>query len=117
MAYITTEELKTRLPLDGEGVSDDEIDEAIASAVEYVAALTGDTDGEGAVARAAVAQLAHADVLDIIYPRDARSTDAQSVIMRQNVESMLKRYFEALADDDSNLTTTPSVAYLESAPW
>lgn len=106
MTYITPADLRSRLPLDGEGVSDLQLLEAVEAAVEYVAAITGDTVGEGAVARNAAAKLAHADALDIVYPRDARSTNAESVILRQNAESLLSRYLVATKDTDGDISTT-----------
>lgn len=113
MAYITTLELRDRLPLEGQGVSDAEIDDAISAANAYVSALTGDTAGTGAVPRSAAAKLAQADVLDIIYPRDTRDTTAMQVILRQNAEEVLKRY---LSVDDDPVTGAP-VAYLSEVPW
>lgn len=117
MAYISAVELRTRLPVDGQGISDSEIGEALASAIEYVAELTGDVEGASAVSRGAAADFAHADLLDIIYPRDARSTNAASVILRQNAEALLSRYLKAKADNDNNPTTVPSVAYIQKAPF
>jgi hypothetical protein len=118
MAYITAPELRERLPLDGEGISNSEIDEAIASAVEYVVELTNDANGDSAVSKNAVAKFAHADVLDLVFPRDARDRDSASVIMRENAELILSRYLEAKADpDDDPLTIGTMTAHVEYPPW
>ncbi len=104
--YLPVEELRARLPLDGEGISDDELSEAIGAARDYVVSLTGDVSGVSAVTRNAVAKLAHADALDIVFPRDVRSTDAASVILRQNAEAILKRHLDAAAVSPYGQITT-----------
>jgi len=110
MAYITAARLRDRLPLDGEGVSDEQVQEAIDAAVDYVAALTGDESGESALARQAAASLAHADLLDVVFPRDARDDTAQAVILRENAQRALAAYAEANPkppEPEKPLTATP----------
>ena len=104
MAYITAVELLDRLPLNGRGVSTAQVQEALESAVEEVAAVTGDTTGKGANARKAVANYAHADLLDIVFPRDARERDSESTVLRQNAERALAAHARAHPDPAPDLS-------------
>ncbi|MDP9439802.1 MAG: hypothetical protein M3P49_13855 [Actinomycetota bacterium] len=104
MAYITGPELLERLPQNGRGISPAQVKEALESAIEEVAALTGDTAGAGANARKAVANYAHADLLDIVFPRDARERDSESTVLRQNAERALAAHARAHPDPAPDLS-------------
>lgn len=73
MPYITVDQMRDRLPNRGDGVSDDLIEEAIDAAIQQVVIVTADPTGEQALGRLAVSKYALADLLETIFPRDARS--------------------------------------------
>lgn len=99
--WITADELRNRLPLSGEGVTDSEIEQAIEAAVEYVEAMGGEGAVGSALCRAAVSDYAHASCLDIIFPRDARDRDSGAVTLRENAAAALFRYREIREAKDS----------------
>jgi hypothetical protein len=99
--WITEDELRNRLPVGGDGVTTEEVEEAVASATEYVEALCGDGASTSALCRSAVAGYAQAALLDIIFPRDARDRDSQSVILRQNADASLARYRDIRESEES----------------
>lgn len=90
--------------MNGEGISDEQVQEALDAAVEYAVSRTGDAEGESALVRNAAATLAHADLLDIVFPRDATSSaeDNGSLAMRQNANRAISAYLEARADKDQD---------------
>lgn len=102
MPYITEPELRDRLPLDGQGVSTEQVEEAIQAAVEYVSTVTGDESGDSALARQAAASYAHADLLDIVFPRDARERDSESTTLRRNAERALAGFARAHPESDDD---------------
>lgn len=99
MAYITKPEIRPRLPKEGAGISDGQIEEAIASAVAYVSARTGDSTGDNALAKSAASKLAQADLLDLVFARDTRYSqrdlDSPSEQLRQSAERDLTMFDRA----------------------
>lgn len=87
MAYISVEELAVRLPNDGEGLDEDElqvfIDDAIARAEQENAVETP-------YSRAGVARMALADALEVIVIRDA-TLEAPIV---DRLRNQAEKYFE-----------------------
>ena len=94
MPYIDTETLRKRLPQEGSGIEDEEIDLAIEAAVERVAGLTGDTSGASALTRSAAADIAEAKILDIIMPRDARDRESSQSVLRQAAADAIASYLD-----------------------
>ena len=118
MAFITAEQLHGRLPLDGDGVSLDQVQEAIDSAVEEVAGITFDTDGTSALARQAVVNLALAELFDtVIYPGDARRPGSESSALRASATRALAAFEKIKADADKDGRPDPPVAYVSYAPF
>lgn len=117
--FISEPELRGRLPLDGEGLSDSEVQEAIDAAVEEIVGQTGDTTGESAIVRGAVINLAMADLFDTkIYPQDARRPGTESSALRQSVDRALTAYLKIKTDVDQDpLTSNADVAYVDYAPF
>ncbi len=113
MAYIDAESLRNRLPREGQGITDEEVQEAIDSAIEEVSGVTDDSTGESALTRQAVASLAQADCLDIIFPRDARTPEAEQGVLRLSAERKLLRFLDNKRnkEGDQDVTTgdVPSV--------
>lgn len=115
MAFITRAELRERLPREGSGVTDAQIDEAIESAVEEVTGATGDANGDSAMTRQAAASMAQADILDIIFPRDARREGSASTSLRVAAEGKLGRYLQIQmnkAGDNDPTTIDVPAAYI-----
>lgn len=119
MAYIIAEDLAGRLPLDGEGLAPQEIQEAIDAAVEDVAGQTGDTDGVSALLRQAVINMAMAELFDTkIYPQDARRPGSESSSLRDSAAKGVAAYLKIKTDaDDDPLTSNADVAYVGWAPF
>ncbi len=119
MPYITLVQLKGRLPREGEGLSDDELNLFIESAVEKVKGLTGDEDGFSALARSAAANLAEAKALDIIFPHDARSEGTIQAALRASAGEDISHYLEIKRNNDNDPTTTdvPPVRVTVSDPY
>jgi hypothetical protein len=118
MAYITTPELRERLPLEAKGITDPEIDDAIASGVEFVVLRTGDMQGASAMLRDAVAKRAYADVWEIIFGRDVRATETTAVVLRKQADVLVTSYLEWKKDvDEDPLTSNVDTAYIQKVPW
>lgn len=117
MPFISADELRIRLPRDGEGISDAEIQEAIDAAVAYVVVLTDDPAGSDGVAREAVADMAFGKIMDLVFPRDAREPVSVGTRMRQDAIKNLNAYLKAKAESDSD-PSTPNVPviYVEEEP-
>lgn len=119
MAWITITELREdRLPVEGDGISDAEIAEAIGSAIEEVVGILGSSAESSVLAQSAVASLAHADVLDIIFPRDAREPGSEATSYRLAAERKIARYLEIhqQQDDDPSTADVPPVIVYASGP-
>lgn len=118
MAYITTPELRDRLPLEAQGVSESEVGQSIDSAIEFVVARTGDSAGESAMLRDAVGKLAYADIWEIIFGLDVRATDSTAVVLRKQADLLIMRYLEWKKDVDTDpLTSNAGTAFLIEAPF
>lgn len=117
MPYLDATQLRARLPMNGEGISDPQVQEAIDAAVEYVSTRTGDEAGDSALARNAAATLAHADLLDIVFPRDATDRDNGSLAMRQNAERALTAYLDARRDTDQDGQPDVPPAYVTALEY
>lgn len=118
MAYITTPELRDRLPLEAQGVSESEVGQSIASAIEFVVARTGDVEGESAMLRDAVGKLSYADIWEIIFGLDVRATDSTAVVLRKQADLLIMRYLEWKADVDQDpLTMGENIGYVIEAPF
>lgn len=119
MAYITAENLAGRLPLDGEGLAPEEIQESIDAAVEDVAGQTGDTTGASALLRQAVINMAMAELFDTkIYPQDARRPGTESSSLRDSAAKGIAAYLKIKMDVDQDpLTSNANTAFLTEVPW
>lgn len=87
MAYITRRELAERLPNDGDGLTDDELDGFITDAVSRAEAENASETG---YSRAGVARMAMADALEVLVIRDA-TMEAPIV---DSLRKQAERYFE-----------------------
>lgn len=119
MAYISAENLAGRLPLEGEGLAPEEIQEAIDAAVEDVSEQTGDTTGVSARLRQAVINLTMAELFDTkLYPQDARRPGTDSSSFRDSAARDIASYIKTHTDvDEDPLTSNAEFAYVEVAPF
>jgi hypothetical protein len=102
--YITAEELRGRLPLDGEGLSDSQVQGPVAAAIEYIAGLTGDTEGNSPLLQEAVINHAMAYLFDtLIYPQDARRPGTESSALSKSVDNLLEQYRTIHTDVDKDM--------------
>lgn len=119
MAYITAQSLAGRLPLDGEGLSPEQIQESIDAAVEYVVGLTGHSEGTSPMLRKAVLDHAMADLEDtLIYPQDAHRAGTESSALWKSVERAIDAYLKIKTDEDQDpLTLGGNIAYVIESPF
>lgn len=109
MAYIIAQDLAGELPLDGQGLSTEQIQLRIDAAIEEIVGRTGDTEGESALLRQAVINLATAELFDtIIYPQDARRPGTESSSLRASAQRDIATYL-SLNPTDGTPSRAPSV--------
>jgi len=73
MAYPNVSYMRRLLPREGEGITDTMIQAAIDAAIAEVYVTTLDALGVEPLGSKAAEKYAHADLLEKLYPRDARS--------------------------------------------
>lgn len=103
MPYISEPGLRDRLPNNGDGVSVAQTTLALNSAIEYVAGITGDTQGDSFQLQEAVVNRALAQLLDtVIYPGDARRPGSESSTLRQSATQLIADYMSTKTDKDKD---------------
>lgn len=112
MAWIDIAGVRRRVPREGEGVEDGEIEENIASAIEEVVGILGSDSATSDLAISAVANLAVADTLDIINPRDARDRDSEQNVLRASAERKMERYLTIKQSDTDPSTADVPAGYI-----
>jgi hypothetical protein len=112
VAIYTLTQMRAVVPRNGEGVEDFQITSAINSASEEVFGIVGDNAEaqDSDLVTSAINNLAQAEVLDIIFPRDARREGSSQLVLRESAERKLGRYFQILAEQagDQDPTTVDS---------
>lgn len=115
MAYISVPELRSRLPLEGEGLDDWVI---LAAIDEWVDLLEGISPGggENGIARAAVAKGARADILEIMFAGDGVVQSTTANPLRAQADNLVKQYDASVNTAEESAAEAPT-AYVEDASW
>lgn len=122
MAVLTDEQMRKTLPRNGDGVEDFQVTGAIASAKEEVYGVVGDTTEahDSELVSSAINNYAKADLLDIIYPRDARREESEQATLRTSAERKIGRYLQILLekkqDQDPTTGAVPPVVVMDLSP-
>ena len=114
MAWISVQGVRDRVAMEGRGIDDAEFEEAIAAAIEEVTGALGSDSQGSALAESAVSALATADILDIQNPRDARSRESESNVLRSGAERKMLRYLETRQTDRDPSTADVPAGYVTS---
>lgn len=104
MAYITRSELASRLPDNGEGLSEEQLDMFIEDAVSRAQA---ENPLETAYSRAGVARMAMADALEVMLVRDA-AIEAPIVEALRNQAEKYFQFHDNAAASSSEPEFTPA---------
>lgn len=117
-AYPSVSYMRNLLPRDGEGFTDEMVQKAIDAAIAEVVVVTGDPLGREPLGVKAVEKYAHADLLEKLFPRDARSflgkeEDSDANTLRVAGDRALAAFVKGLPAP----VVVGEVMVMERAPW